>query len=116
MNPGFALHRTQPAAAAQICNLHWHLATPRNPKGIASLSPGLRGTSYPGSAHPMGRQPCRGCLTAPIGPLSPPSHGTRSNPFRVGTASDGIPRVARASQPRAERFHPFRIRADLPRL
>ena len=47
-------------------------ATPGNPKGIASLSPGLRAASYPGFTHPKNLQPCRGCITAPT-PFSPPS-------------------------------------------
>ena len=36
-------------------------AASANPKGIASSSPRLRGTSYLGSASPNGNQPQRGC-------------------------------------------------------
>jgi len=32
-----------------------------NPKGIVPSSPGLRGTSYPGSASEKPHQPQRGC-------------------------------------------------------
>ena len=40
----------------------------------------------------------------------------RSNPFRVDTPPNRAPRVAHASQPWAERSHPFRMTSDLPRI
>ena len=106
-----------------LSRLVWNLDSFGNPKGIASFSPGLRGASYPGSKHRKNHQPCRGCLTASANPFSPLGPGTdecaddrRSNPFRVDTPPYRTPRVARASQPWAERSHPFRMTADLPRL
>jgi hypothetical protein len=108
---------------AQVSNPLWDSNVLGNPKGIASFSPGLRGTSYPGFQHPKDRQPCKGCITVSSPPVSLPGRRIdnrmgerRSNPFRVGSSSGGIPRVARASQPWAERFHPFRMPADWPRL
>ena len=118
--------------------LVWSLDIQANPKGTASFSPGLRGTSYPGFKHRKNRQPCKGCLTAEWGgdSLSPQFQARsagdtpspprkreidaalgdrRSNPFRVDAPPHRTPRVARASQPWAERFHPFRMTADLAR-
>src|SRR6266446_5455811 len=54
-----------------------------NPKGIASSSPGLRGTSYPGESGRTEFQPQRGCgsvialsrahvAATPLGLFSPP--------------------------------------------
>jgi hypothetical protein len=121
--PHTQLQQLQPTIVAQAPVLLWGVDTLGNPKGIASFSPGLRGTSYPGFEHPKDLQPCRGCLTASTDPFSSPSRRIddragegRSNPFRVGPSFYGTPRVARASQPWAERFHPFRMTADLPLL
>ena len=36
------------------------------PEGIMALSPGLRGTSYPGCAARKGPQPCKGCVIVPV--------------------------------------------------
>jgi hypothetical protein len=41
-----------------------------NPEGIVSLSPGLRGTSYPGFRYREGHQPCKGWITAQTDSLS----------------------------------------------
>jgi hypothetical protein len=123
MNPDLAHTQLQPAIVAQVSNRLQGPNIPGNPKGIASFSPGLRGTSYPGFEHPKDRQPCKGCITAPTYPFSSPDRRIegragekRSNPFRVGASSGGTPRVARASQPWANRLHPFRMTADWPRL
>jgi len=130
MNLDFFPNQPHPEGLAQrIPNLLWSLDILSNPKGIASFSPGLRGTSYPGSKDRKNHQPCKGCLTASTDPFSPPGRGIddragdrRSNPFRVDASSYRTPRVARASQPWAERSHPFRITAEktcaasLPRL
>ncbi len=48
-----------------------------NPNGIASFSPGLRGTSYPGYAAPMSHNP--NGVAAMLVVFAPRSH----NPFRV---------------------------------
>jgi hypothetical protein len=123
MNRAFAHRQPQPAGVAQILNLPWSPDTLGNPEGIGSLSPGLRGTSYPGFEHRKTHQPCKGCLTASTDAFSPPCRGIddhaddrRSNPFRVDATSYRTPRVARASQPWAKRSHPFRMTADLLRL
>ena len=87
-----------------------------NPKGIQSLSPGLRGTSYPGchrrkeSPTLKGLEHQRGTGAARQKP------GPCCNPFRVEQGSGTQPRVARASQPWAGGYNPFGIekrRADL---
>src|SRR5205085_9317595 len=56
-----------------------------NPKGIASTSPGLRGTSYPG---------CNGEADSTLQGLRRffgRATGERRNPFRVGTSRDIFP-------------------------
>ncbi len=130
MNLDFFLNRPHPEGLAQqIPNLLGSLDILSNPKGIASFSPGLRGTSYPGSKDQENQQPCKGCPTTSTDPFSPHCRGIddcvgdrRSNPFRVDASSYRTPRVARASQPWAERSHPFRMTAEetcaasLPRL
>jgi hypothetical protein len=58
----------------------------KNPKGIPSQSPGLRGTSHPGLIVGRKSQPQRGCV--------------------LGRS---IPKVARSSQPWAEGHNPFGI-------
>src|SRR5262245_4551938 len=74
-----------------------------NPEGIPSISPGLRGTSYPGCA--------RKGFSTPPGVYGFLERGrARCNPYRVGIQIHQPPRVARASQPWAERWNPFRIR------
>ena len=68
-----------------------------NPKGIRSLSPGLRGTSYPGCD--------RGKDSPTLKGLQHLTETTRQNPapccnpFRVEHDSGSQPRVARTSQP-----------------
>jgi hypothetical protein len=121
MNRDFAHKRPQPEEVAEVFNLLRSLDILGNPKEIGSLSPGLRGTSYPGFKHRKTQQPCKGCLTAPTDPFLPPCRGIDdhaddrlSNPFRVDASTRRTPRVARASQPWAERSHPFRMTADLP--
>ena len=65
----------QPAIVTQVSNRHWDWNVLGNPKGIASLSPGLRGTSYPGFEHPKHRQPCKGCITGSTGSFFSPYSG-----------------------------------------
>jgi hypothetical protein len=80
-----------------------------NPNGIPSLSPGLRGTSYPGCARSKesptlkGLQPLTGNAAARQKPAP------CRNPFRVEHGSGTQPRVARASQPWAGGYNPFGI-------
>src|ERR1035441_2728709 len=95
---------------------HTHISRPKevNPKGIPSLSPGLRAASYPG---------CKSIKDSPIlKGLQHPTQGTeahqeaapRSNPFRVEHASGTQPRVARGSQPWAGGYNPARAEERLP--
>ena len=87
-----------------------------NPKGIPSLSPGLRAASYPGgeaskdSATPKGLKPPTRRIEARQA-LAP-----RYNPFRVVHASGTQPRVARGSQPWAGGCNPVGIEERLPDL
>ena len=88
-----------------------HIAHPQkmNPKGIPSLSPGLRGTSYPGRDRSKDSPTLKG--------LQHPTRTTTArqlpapcrNPFRVERVSGTQPRVARASQPSAGGYNPFGI-------
>ena len=81
-----------------------HLARIFNPNGIVSVSPGLRGTSYPGWAD--------GKPANPNG-VAPHVLVTNHNPVGVECSfSRGSPRVARSSQPWAERRNPFGIRCS----
>ena len=76
-----------------------------NPKGIPSLSPGLRGTSYPGEVVPEFSQPQRGCVSFRLALRAMPQ------PLQGCSPLARPPRVARASQPWAGRCNPFRIEA-----
>ena len=71
----------------------------RNPKGIVSSSPGLRGTSYPGLASVWFSTPTGLLPLAVPGPQ--PRWGWPTPP--------GFPRVARGSQPWALGRNPFGI-------
>src|SRR5213082_2441087 len=75
-----------------------------NPKGIPAQSPGLQGTSYPGSTVQIG-------TTTPTG-LRLRAAPTGHNPFGVDTYRRDFPRVARASQPWAGGHNPFGIGAS----
>src|SRR5258708_7702687 len=80
-----------------------------NPEGIPSLSPGLRGTSYPGLRFSED-QP------TPTG-LYQTDASTGATPLGLRPIWNGFPRVARASQPWAELCNPFGIaRARVPKL
>ena len=70
-----------------------------NPKGIVSSSPGLRGTSYPGSRRDRFSTPTGLCHVATEGPQ--PRWGC--------WVAAWFPRVARASQPWAWSRNPFGI-------
>jgi hypothetical protein len=87
-----------------------------HPEGMRSLSPGLRGTSYPGYAMGWGANPVR--VASPHRPVR-----SRRRPIGLTTMKrtadstlSGLvvlsmlePRVARASQPWAKRCNPFGI-------
>src|ERR1035438_8759798 len=78
-----------------------HISRPQvvNPKGIPSLSPGLRAASYPGGEASKDSATLKG--------LKPPTRriearqalAPRYNPFRVVHASGTKPRGARGSPP-----------------
>jgi hypothetical protein len=72
-----------------------------NPKGILPLSQGLRGTSYPGLGGLENRSTPTG-LYRPVGSAD-------ATPLGLRLISHGLPRVARLSQPWAERRNPFGI-------
>jgi hypothetical protein len=76
-----------------------------DPNGILPLGLVLPGTSYPGVSRRRPRNPERVISGRRAG------HVERRgcNPFRVEVLWHGVPRVARSSQPRAERWHPFRM-------
>jgi hypothetical protein len=80
-----------------------------NPEGIPSLSPGLRGTSYPGCGSSKESPTLKGLqlLTGTAAARQRPA--LCCNPFRVEDSSGTQPRVARASQPWAERYNPLGI-------
>ena len=95
-----------------------HISRPQvvNPKGIPSLSPGLRAASYPGGEASKDSATLKG--------LKPPTRriearqalAPRYNPFRVVHASGTQPRVARGSQPWAGGCNPVGIEKRLPDL
>jgi hypothetical protein len=79
-----------------------------NPKGIAFSSPGLRGTSYPGSSSNNLSQPQRDCgqsCAIPCASRSPQPRWSCSITRR-------FPGVARSSQPLADCSNPFGIHLD----
>ena len=93
-----------------------HISRPRgaNPKGIPSLSPGLRGTSYPGCESSKDSPTLKG-LKHPTRPTEAPRESAPCyNPFRVDHDSGIQPGVARPSLPRAARYNPFGIEERLP--
>ena len=95
-----------------------HISRPKevNPKGIPSLSPGLRAASYPGCESSKDSSTLKG--------LKHPTRPTKTceepapccNPFRVEHGSGTQPRVARASQPWARGYNPVGIEKRLPDL
>ena len=77
-----------------------------NPKGIASISPGLRGTSYPGYGSAKINNPER-VASHFVNLNSVRKDGC--NPVGVEDFCVACPRVARPSQPWAEGSNPFGI-------
>jgi hypothetical protein len=77
------------------------------PIGIASFSPRLQGTSYLGSEALFGRNPER-VVSSDSAEMTRPFEGCWS--LSIAT------KVARASQPSAERQNPFRTRTNAARL
>src|ERR1035441_5574137 len=85
-----------------------------NPKGIPSLSPGLRAASYPGCESSKDSPTLKGLkrLTRPTETRQKPA--PRYNPFRVEHALAMQLRVARCSQPWAGGHNPFGIEKRPP--
>ena len=84
-----------------LCTLH----RISNPKGIASSSPRLRGTSHPGKSSRT-IPTLKGLRRR----LAAPEEGIRAaTSFRVDPRCDSQPRVARSSQPWALCRNPFGI-------
>ena len=75
----------------------------KNPKGIPTQSPGLRGTRYPGVTGSRNHNP-EGVATR-----CDARREAGRNPVGVVTAEADGPRVARAAQPWALRWNPFGI-------
>jgi len=89
--------------------VHAQRAVAPNPKGIPSLSPGLRAGRYPGSTSQTFHNP------EGVASLTRRSiRAGRFNPFRVEDHFSPTPRVARSSQPWADGCNPFRIANPLP--
>ena len=88
-----------------------HISRPQdmNPKGILSLSPGLRGTSYPGCDRSEDSPTLKGLQHLSLMPGGRSKSVRCYNPFRVEHALGMQPRVARASQPWAEGCNPVGI-------
>src|ERR1039457_1598406 len=81
----------------------------RNPKGIPSLSPGLRAASYPGCDRSEDSPTLKGLQHQTRNTAARRKHAPCCNPFRVEHGSGTQPRVARGSQPWAGRCNPFGI-------
>src|SRR3989442_8688568 len=90
----------------------------RHPKGMESLSPGLRGTSYPGCPRHTSstlQGPCKGCIKL-LSMSTRSIYGVEEHQDERAATLSGLmgllfvsPRVARSSQPWAERCNPFGI-------
>ena len=92
-----------------------------HPERMRSLSPGLRGTSYPGCAMDGGRNPERVAsfvLCTAVNPTAwrrePTGRGAEATLTGLVGLSMLEPRVARASQPWAERYNPVGIAQNAP--
>src|SRR6185369_8898378 len=82
------------------------LSPSENPNGIPPQSPGLRGTSYPGSSSNKHFQPQRGCGRCRTFIM----RDIRHNRVAVEFISDSEPKVAsQARQPWAGGHNPFGI-------
>src|ERR1019366_1766896 len=88
-----------------------HIARPqkKNPKGIPSLSPGLRGASYPGCARSKDSPTLKGLQHPTTTPMARQIPAPCCNPSRVEHDPRMQPRVARPSQPRAGGHNTFGI-------
>jgi|CZKM01.1.fsa_nt_gi hypothetical protein len=87
-----------------------------NPKGIPSLSPGLRAASYPGCEASADSPTLKGLKHSTRGTETRQEPTPRYNPFRVEHALGTPPRVARGSQPWAGGCNPVGIEERLPDL
>ena len=92
-----------PSLAAPLQFRVFRPAARFNPKGIASQSPGLRGTSYPGSTPPKDHNPER------VAPMRGTTVKGAPQPRWGCKSNRRLPRVARASQPWAGGWNPVGI-------
>ena len=97
---------------------HTHISRPKevNPKGIPSLSPGLRAASYPGYKSSNESPTLKGLQHPTRGTEARQEPAPRYNPFRVEHALGTQPRVARGSQPWAGGYNPVGIEKRPPDL
>src|ERR1035441_7360921 len=88
-----------------------HISRPQevNPKGIPSLSPGLRAASYPGCEASKDSRTLKGLKHPPRPTEARQEPAPRYNPCRVEPASATPSKVARGSQPWAGGHNPFGI-------
>src|SRR5213596_2517459 len=80
-------------------------ARSENPNGIPPQSPGLRGTSYPGSSSVKPSQPQRGCGQS----IPARAHGLGHNAVGVVSISERAPKVGVGRQRWAGGRNPFGI-------
>ena len=105
-----------PTLSSRLCLTHISRPKEVNPKGIPSLSPGLRAASYPGCESSKDSSTLKG-LKHPTRPTKARERPAPCcNPFRVERASGTQPRVARGSQPWASGYNPVGIEERLPDL
>ena len=103
VHPVLVTHLARETSTALFCRHAF--AGSENPNGIPSPSPGLRGTSYPGSSSVKPPQPQRGWGQ------SVPDRGQDLGCNAVGfvSISERAPKVGVGRQPRAGCLNPFGI-------
>ena|SRR5947208_507651 len=92
-----------------------------HPNGTESLSPGLRGTSYPGCRRSCQSSTLQGLHQLLSISSDAPIYWAKEHPDERAATLTGLlppadpkPRVARSSQPWAERCNPFGIERSRP--
>jgi len=103
VHPILVTHRARETSTA-LFRRH-AFAPSENPNGIPPQSPGLRGTSYPGSSSVKPSQPQRGCGQS----IPARAHGLGHHAVGVVSISERAPKVGVARQPWAGGRNPFGI-------
>ena len=103
VHPVLVTHLARETSTALFCRHAF--ARSENPNGIPSQSPGLRGTSYPGSASVKPPQPQRGCGQS----VPDRGHDLGRNAVGVVSISERAPKIGVARQPWAGGLNPFGI-------